>query len=86
MVIRIVSICGSAFSFAFARLKGTSGCPNDDALGFHGLLSAGNISPTIFWKETIGQFLKSAFRQFFKKTDHDNIFELCLQNLSLGRL
>ena len=83
---RSVSICGGAFRFAFAPLKGNSGCPSDDALACHGLLSVGNIFPNIFRKQTIGQFLMSVFRQLFLKTDYDNIFELCRQNLSLGRL
>ena len=85
-IMRILWICGGAFSFAFALLKGNSGCPSDNALACNGLLSVGNIFPNIFWKQTIGQFLMSVFRQLFLKTNHDNIFELCLQNLSLGRL
>ena len=48
MVMRIVWICGDAFSFAFAHLKGNSGCPSDDALACHGLLSIGYIFPNIF--------------------------------------
>ena len=84
-LVRIVWICVGAFSFALALLKENSGYPSDDALACHGLLSAGNTFPNIFLKQSIGQLLMSVFRQLFLKSDHDHIFELCLQNLSLGR-
>lgn len=80
----IVRICGGAFSFAFELLKGNSGCPDYHAMACHGLLSVENISPTVFGKQTIGEFSISLFRQLLLKTDHDNIFYLCIRNRFLG--